>query len=134
MSQLNLIKSTYRWDSNLNFSPNRCFMIDLIFYYIAEDSYLRLFVLALVPILVAPLAIIYVIRYLFYWFNPKAKMTPTRFFVFAALTTLISLGLMALTLYLYLPANTDFRVPMLFIIVVFGMLGAGRLYLFDPRD
>ena len=41
---------------------------------------------------------------------------------------------MALLLYLYLPANTDFSVPMLFIIVVFGMLGAGRLYLFDPRD
>ena len=91
-------------------------MIDLILYYIAENSFLRLFVLALVPVLVAPLAIIYLIRYLFYWFNPKAKMTPTRFFIFAALTTVVCLGLMALLLYLYLPANTDFSVPMLFIL------------------
>lgn len=109
-------------------------MIDLILYYAAESSYLRIFVISLIPILVAPLIIIYFARYIFVWFDPEGKMTPTRLILFVALVGLITLAVMGLLLYIYLPANTDFRGAMIGVLIIFGLLGAGRLYLIDPNE
>ncbi len=109
-------------------------MIDLILYYAAESSYLRIFVISLLPILFAPLLILYFARYIFVRMDPGGKMTPTRLVLFVILVGLITLGIMALLLYLYLPPNTDFRGPMLFVLLIFGLLGAGRLYLVDPNE
>lgn len=109
-------------------------MLDLLLFYAAESSYLRIFVISLLPILVAPLLILYFARYIFVRIDPNGKMTPTRLVFFVVLVLLITVGVMALLLYLYLPPNTDFRGPMLFVLLIFGLLGAGRLYLVDPNE
>lgn len=109
-------------------------MFDLLLYYAAESSYLRIFIISLIPILVAPLIILYFARYIFVRFDPKGEMTPTRLIIFVVLVGLITLGVMALLLYIYLPPNTDFRASMFVILIIFGLLGAGRLYLTDPNE
>ena len=109
-------------------------MIDLILYYAAESSYLRILIISLIPILIAPLIILYFARYIFIWFDPKGNMTPIKLIIFVALVALITLGIMALLLYIYLPPNTDFRASMLVVLLIFGLLGAGRLYLVDPNE
>ena len=108
-------------------------MIDLIFYHASESSYLRIFVISLLPILVAPMMILYFTRYLFVRYDPDGGMSPTRLIIFVSMVVLLTLGVMALLLYLYLPANTDFRLTMLVILLIFGLLGAGRLYLVDDK-
>lgn len=109
-------------------------MLDLILYYASESSYLRIFIVSLLPILIAPMIILYFTRYLFLRYDPKGNMTPTRLIIFVSLVVLFTLGIMALLLYIYLPANSDFRLTMIIILLIFGLLGAGRLYLVDPDE
>ncbi|MFK7806118.1 MAG: hypothetical protein AB8G95_31095 [Anaerolineae bacterium] len=109
-------------------------MIDLIIYYLSETDYLKLFIISIVPILMAPLAVIILTRYIFQQFDPSLKMTPAKLFMFVALAVIISLGIMLLLLFLLLPPGTDFRGPLLVTLVIFGLLGAGRLYLVEPTE
>ena len=106
-------------------------MSDLLFFYIAEREYLKLFLLSIVPILMAPLVILMLTRALFYWYDPNLKMTPTKMFMFVSIAVIISLTIMLSVLYIILPHGTDFRLPLLFTLLVFGLLGAGRLYLVE---
>ncbi|MFT5197150.1 MAG: hypothetical protein ACI9EW_002838 [Cellvibrionaceae bacterium] len=107
-------------------------MIDLIIYYITETDYLKLFSISILPILMAPLVVLMFTRYVFQIFDPHLKKTGVKTFVFVSLAVIISLVSMLIFLYIFLPPGTDFMLPLLTTLVVFGLLGAGRLYLTDP--
>jgi len=109
-------------------------MIDLIIYYLTETDYLKLFVISILPILMAPLAVIIITRSIFQRFDPSLKMTPAKLFMFVALSVIISLAFMLTLLYMVLPPGTDFRGPLLATLVIFGLLGTGRLYLVEPSE
>ncbi|MEM9776662.1 MAG: hypothetical protein AAF902_18935 [Chloroflexota bacterium] len=109
-------------------------MIDLFYYYATESNYLRLFILSILPILLFPAVILIFTRYVFYWFNPQGELSGAKMFAFVGISVLLSLIIMFAVLYFYFPHGTDLRVPILFIIVVFGLLGAGRLYLVEERQ
>ena len=108
-------------------------MIDLIIFYATEADYLKLFAISIIPLLMAPLAILFVTRYIFLWFDPNLQMTTAKMFMFVSLAVIISLIIMLVMLYLFLPPGTDFRLPLLFTLLVFGLLGTGRLYLTDSQ-
>ena len=109
-------------------------MLDLIIYYATEADYLKLFAISIIPLLMAPLAILFVTRYIFLWFDPDLQMTTPKMFMFVSLAVIISLIIMLTMLYLFLPPGTDFRLPLLFTLLVFGLLGAGRIYLTDSQQ
>lgn len=109
-------------------------MIDLIIYYATETDYLKLFVISILPILMAPLIVLVITRYIFQRFDPDAKMTPTKLFMFVALAIIISVLIMLTLLFIFLPPGTDFRLPLIATLVIFGLLGAGRLYLVEPSE
>lgn len=107
-------------------------MTDLIIYYATEADYFKIFMISILPLLLAPLAVLLFTRYIFLLFKPDIKMTATTMFMFVSIAVIISLLIMLVMLYLYLPPGTDFRMPLILTLLVFGLLGAGRLYLVDP--
>ena len=109
-------------------------MIDLLYYYMLESSYLRLFVIALLPVILFPAVVLLFTRYVFVWFNPEAEMTAAKMFLFVCIAVILSLAIMFATLSIFLPPGTDLRGPILFILVVSGLLGAGRLYLVEDKQ
>lgn len=109
-------------------------MFDLMLYYVAESDYLTLFIISLLPILMAPLAVLVLTHYIFHWFDPTLKMTAAKMFMFVSLAVIISLLIMLALLYIFLPPGTDFRYLLLATVIISGLLGAGRLYLVEPEQ
>ena len=109
-------------------------MRELIIYYLIESSYLKLLVISLLPILMAPLLVLLAARSIFQWFDPSLKMTPTKLFIFVALAVILSLILMGALLFYLMPPGTDYRLPLIATLIIFGLLGTGRLHLVDREN